>query len=171
MVGQTLMDPAFPVAPFWQGRDRKRKLLRRRVKTVPRFEKVGARAGCEWPVREHATEARRDCHESKGIVAPVGRRKLRTTRQVEVPTGQGMPRLDAIRQIGVTEQTYYRWKKKYGGMGTDQLKELKRLQNWSRSSKRSGGSFVRRNNERLRKAVSDLTLDKLILAEAAKGNF
>ncbi|MFZ5961781.1 IS3 family transposase [Thalassococcus sp. BH17M4-6] len=75
-------------------------------------------------------------------------------RQVEVLTGQGLPRLDAIRQIGVTEQTYYRWKKKYGGMGTDQLKELKRLQ---------------KENERLRKAVSDLTLDKLILAEAAKG--
>ena len=67
-----------------------------------------------------------------------------------------MPRQDAIRQIGVTEQTFYRWKKKYAGMGTDQLKELKRLQ---------------KENERLRKAVSDLTLDKLILAEAAKGNF
>ena len=77
-------------------------------------------------------------------------------RQFEVLTGQGMPRLDAIRQIGVTEQTFYRWKKKYAGMGTDQLKELKRLQ---------------KENERLRKAVSDLTLDKLILAEAAKGNF
>ena len=77
-------------------------------------------------------------------------------RQVEVLTGQGIPRLDAIRQIGVTEQTFYRWKKKYAGMGTDQLKELKRLQ---------------KENERLRKAVSDLTLDKLILAEAAKGNF
>ncbi|MDD9728280.1 IS3 family transposase [Roseovarius sp. SK2] len=75
-------------------------------------------------------------------------------RQVEVLTGQGLPRLDAIRQIGVTEQTYYRWKKKYGGMGSDQLKELKRLQ---------------KENERLRRAVSDLTLDKLILAEAAKG--
>ncbi|NVO26728.1 IS3 family transposase [Donghicola sp. C2-DW-16] len=75
-------------------------------------------------------------------------------RQVEVLTGQGMPRLDAIRQIDVTEQTYYRWKKKYGGMGTEQLKELKRLQ---------------KENERLRRAVSDLTLDKLILAEAAKG--
>lgn len=78
------------------------------------------------------------------------------SRQVEVLTGQGMPRLDAIRQIGETEQTFYRWKKKYGGMGADQLKELKRLQ---------------KENERLRKAVSDLTLDKLILAEAAKGNF
>ena len=76
-------------------------------------------------------------------------------RQVEVLTGQGMPRLDAIRQIGLTDQTYYRWKK-YGAMGTDELKELKRIQ---------------KENERLRKAVSDLTLDTLILAEAATGNF
>ncbi len=79
-----------------------------------------------------------------------------TLRQVEVLMGQGMSRLDAIRQIGVVEQTYYRWRKKYGGMGVDQLKELKRLQ---------------KENERLRRAVSDLTLDKLILAEAAKGNY
>ena len=77
-------------------------------------------------------------------------------RQVEVLMGQGMSRLDAIRQIGVVEQTYYRWRKKYGGMGVDQLKELKRLQ---------------KENERLRRAVSDLTLDKLILKEAARGNF
>ncbi len=76
-------------------------------------------------------------------------------RQVEVLMGQGMPRIDAIRQISVTEQTYYRWKK-CGGMGTEQLKELKRLQ---------------KENERLRCAVSDLTLDKLILKEAASGNF
>ncbi|WP_120632585.1 IS3 family transposase [Ruegeria sp. EL01] len=75
-------------------------------------------------------------------------------RQVEVLMGQGMPRIDAIRQISVTEQTYYRWKKKYGGMGMEQLKELKRLQ---------------KENERLRRVVSDLTLDKLILSEAAKG--
>ena len=60
-------------------------------------------------------------------------------RQVEVLMGQGMPRIDAIRQIGVTEQTYYRWKKKYGGMGTEQLKELKRLQNGKRAA--SPGSF------------------------------
>ena len=45
-------------------------------------------------------------------------------RQVEVLMGQGMARLDAIRQIGVVEQTYYRWRKQYGGMGVDQLKEL-----------------------------------------------
>ena len=77
-------------------------------------------------------------------------------RQVEVLVGQGMPRADAIRQIDVTEQTYYRWRKKYGGMGAEQLKELKHLQ---------------KENERLRRAVSDLTLDKLILTEAARGNF
>ncbi len=77
-------------------------------------------------------------------------------RQVEVLMGQGMPRLDAIRQIGVVEQTYYRWRRQYSGMGVDQLKELKRLQ---------------KENERLRRVVSDLTLDKLILTEAARGNF
>ena len=76
-------------------------------------------------------------------------------RQVEVLAGQGMARIDAIRQISITEQTYYRWRKQYGGMGTDQLKELRRLQ---------------KENEWLRRAVSDLTLDKLILTEASRGN-
>lgn len=76
-------------------------------------------------------------------------------RQVEISAGQGMARVDAIRQISITEQTYYRWRKQYGGMGTDQLKELRRLQ---------------KENERLRRAVSDLTLDKLILTEASRGN-
>ena len=69
-------------------------------------------------------------------------------RQVDVIVGQGMSRTDSIRQVSITEQTYYRWRKHYGGMGTDQPKELKRLQ---------------RENERLRSAISDLTLDKLIL--------
>jgi putative transposase len=77
-------------------------------------------------------------------------------RQVEVLMGQGMSRLDAIRQIGVVEQTSSRWRTQYGGMGVDQLKELKRLQ---------------KENEQLRRAVSDLTIDKLILKEAAGGNF
>jgi transposase-like protein len=77
-------------------------------------------------------------------------------RQVEVLVGQGMARIDAIRQVRIVEQTYYRWRKQYGGMGTTQLKELKRLQ---------------KENERLRRAVSDLTLDKLILTEASRGNF
>ena len=77
-------------------------------------------------------------------------------RQVDVLVGQGKTRIDAIRSIGVTEQTYYRWRKQYGGMGTDQVKELKRLH---------------KENEHLRRAISDLTLEKLILREAARGNF
>ena len=77
-------------------------------------------------------------------------------RQVEVLIGQGKMRIDAIRLIGVSEQTYYRWRKQYGGMGTDQVKELKRLQ---------------KENDHLRRVVSDLTLEKLILKEAARGNF
>ena len=76
--------------------------------------------------------------------------------QFEVLVGQGMVSINLIRQIGVVEQAYYRWRKQYGGMGTAQLEELKRLQN---------------ENERLRRAVSDLTLDKLTLAEAARVNF
>ena len=75
-------------------------------------------------------------------------------RQVDVLVGQGMSRPDAVRQVSITEQTDYRWRKQYGGMGTDQLKELKKLQ---------------RENEQLRRAVADLTLDKQILTEAARG--
>ena len=77
-------------------------------------------------------------------------------RQVEVVTGQGTSMVDAIRSIGVTEVTYYRWRSEYGGMKLDQVKRLKELEV---------------ENARLRKAVSDLTLDKLILKEAARGNF
>ena len=77
-------------------------------------------------------------------------------RQVEVLQGQGMPVADAVRQIGVTQQTYYRWRKQYGGMNRAQLKRLKELE---------------KENQRLRRAVSDLTLDKLILTEAARGNY
>ena len=77
-------------------------------------------------------------------------------RQVEAVVGQGMARIDAIRKVRITEQTFCCWRKQYGGMGTAQFKELKRLQ---------------KENERLRRAVSDLTLDRLILTEAARGNF
>ena len=63
---------------------------------------------------------------------------------------------DAIRQIGVSEVTYYRWRQEYGGLKADQVKRLKQLE---------------QENSRLRRAVSDLTLDKLILQEAARGNF
>ena len=64
--------------------------------------------------------------------------------------------LVSIRTIGVTEVTYYRWRQEFGGLKTDQVKRMKELE---------------AENARLRRAVSDLTLDKMILAEAAKGNF
>ena len=77
-------------------------------------------------------------------------------RQVEVLQGQGATITKALRQIGVTQQTFYRWRKQYGGMQRSQLVRLKELE---------------KENQRLRRAVSDLTLDKLILSEAARGNF
>lgn len=77
-------------------------------------------------------------------------------RQVEVMTAQGGSIADAVKSIGVTEVSYYRWRKEFGGLRTDQVKRIKELET---------------ENLRLRKAVSDLTLDKLILKEAASGNF
>jgi putative transposase len=77
-------------------------------------------------------------------------------RQVEVLTAQGKPVPETIRSIGVTEVTYYRWRSEYGGLKGDQVKRLKELE---------------AENTRLRRAVSDLTLEKLILKEAASGNF
>ena len=77
-------------------------------------------------------------------------------RQVDVLTSQGKSVADAIRAIGVTEVTYYRWRQEYGGLRSDQVKRMKDLE---------------AENARLRHAVSDLTLDKMILAEAARGNF
>ena len=77
-------------------------------------------------------------------------------RQIEVLNSQGLTIAQAARQVGTTEQTYYRWRKQYGGMSRNQLKRLKELE---------------QENSRLRRAVSDLTLDKMILAEATRGNF
>lgn len=77
-------------------------------------------------------------------------------RQVEVLQGQGMTIAEAVRQIGVTQQTFYRCQKLYGGMQRSQVMRLKELE---------------KENQRLRRAVSHLTLDKVILSEAAKGNF
>ena len=77
-------------------------------------------------------------------------------RQVEVLVGQGELVAEAIRAIGVTEPTYYRWRAEYGGLKLDQVRRLKQLE---------------QENGRLRRAVSDLTIEKLILKEAASGNF
>jgi putative transposase len=87
-------------------------------------------------------------HKPEEIVAKL--------RQVEVLTAQGRPVAEAIRSIGVTEVTYYRWRNEYGGLKGDQVKRLKELE---------------AENARLRRAVSDLTLEKLILKEAASGNW
>jgi putative transposase len=77
-------------------------------------------------------------------------------RQADVLVSQGQSVADAIRAIGVTEVTYYRWRKEFGGLKSDQVRRMKELET---------------ENQRLRKAIADLTLDKLILQEAAKGNF
>ena len=77
-------------------------------------------------------------------------------RQVDVLVGQGMARLDAIREVRITEQTYYRWRKEYRGMKVDQAKRLKELE---------------AENARLKRAVADLTVDKLILKEVAEGKY
>jgi len=85
-------------------------------------------------------------HKPEEIVAKL--------RQVDVSVAQGRPLAEAIRGIGVSEVTYHRWCNEYGGLKLDQVKRLKELE---------------QENARLRKAVSDLTLDKLILQEGLRG--
>ena len=87
-------------------------------------------------------------HKPEEIVAKL--------RQVDVLLSQGRSVAEAIRAIGVTPFTCLRWRKEFGGLKSDQVKRLRDLE---------------KENERLRKAVSDLTLEKLILKEAASGNF
>ena len=77
-------------------------------------------------------------------------------REAEVALAQGSTVAEASRQIGVTEQTFYRWRNEYGGLRIDQVKRLKQLET---------------ENTRLKRAVADLTLDNQILKEAAEGNF
>ena len=87
---------------------------------------------------------------------PTAEEIIAKLRQVDVLTSQGKTVAEAVRAIAVTEVTYYRWRKEYGGLKGDQVKRLKELE---------------AENARLRRAVSDLTLDKMILAEAARGNY
>ena len=77
-------------------------------------------------------------------------------REAEVALAQGQTTGQVCRTLGIAEQTFYRWRREYGGLKVDQTKRLKALE---------------RENARLRRAVSDLTLDKLILQEAVRGNF
>ena len=87
-------------------------------------------------------------HKPEEIVAKL--------RQVDVLVSQGQAVADAIRAIGVSEVTYCRWRQEFGGLKADQVKRLRALE---------------AENARLRRAVAELTLDKQILAEAARGNF
>jgi len=77
-------------------------------------------------------------------------------REAEVLQSQGMTIGEASRKLGISEQTYYRWRKEYGGMRVDQAKRLKELE---------------KENVRLKKLVAELSLDKDILKEAVRGNF
>ena len=77
-------------------------------------------------------------------------------REAEIHINQGIPIAEVSRKIAITEQTYYRWRKEYGGMRIEQAKKLKELE---------------KENGRLKKLVADLSLDNAILKEAAEGNF
>ena len=81
---------------------------------------------------------------------------IQKLREIELPQGRGLSSQEASRKVGIPEQTYYRWKKEYGGLRTNQAKRLKELE---------------RENQRLKKAVADVTLDKQILKEALEGNY
>jgi len=87
-------------------------------------------------------------HTAEQIVAKL--------RQIEVDSGKGTPVAQACRKAGITEQTYYRWRKQYGGLRVDHAKRLKRLE---------------KENARLKKLVADQALDNAILKEVTEGNF
>ncbi len=81
---------------------------------------------------------------------------IRKLRQAEVLSGQGKNVEEICRELGVSDATYYKWRKEYGGMGVSQARRLKELES---------------ENARLKRVVADLTLDKQILKDAAEGNF
>jgi len=81
---------------------------------------------------------------------------IRHLRQAEVLSSQNKSTSEICRELGISENTYYRWRKEYGGMGVTQARRLKELE---------------KENSRLKRAVADLTLDNLILKEASEGNF
>ena len=81
---------------------------------------------------------------------------IKILREVEIYTAKGQPAEQAIRSCGISEQTYYRWRKEYGGMEVAQVHRLKELE---------------QENSRLKRLVADQALDNLILKEAAQGNF
>jgi transposase-like protein len=100
-----------------------------------------------WTDTKGGRNARKEAHTGQIIT------KL---RQAEVAMSTGNTVVEAVRQIGVTEQTVYRWRNEYGGLSIDQAKRLKQIE---------------AENARLKRALADLTLDNQILKEAAEGNF
>ena len=100
---------------------------------------LGWMKGGEMPTKRHTPE-----------------QVINKLREAEVAMAQGSTVAEASRQIGVTEQTYYRWRNEYGGLRIDQVKRLKQLES---------------ENTRLKRAIADLTLDNQILKEASEGNF
>ena len=91
-----------------------------------------------------------------GKKRPTPEQIITALREAEVGLARGKSMKLMSRELGITEQTYYRWRREYGGMKVSQARRLKELE---------------RENGRLKRAVADLTLDKLIVEEAAKGNF
>ena len=81
---------------------------------------------------------------------------IRKLREAEVELAKGLTTPDVVRKLGITEQTYYRWRKEYGGLRLDQAKRLKELE---------------KENARLKRLLAEQTLDNAILKEAASGNF
>lgn len=77
-------------------------------------------------------------------------------REAEVLTSKGMPMEEVLRQLGISDATYYKWRKEYGGLRIDQAKRLKELE---------------QENSKLRKVIADLTIDNAILKEASRGNW
>jgi putative transposase len=120
---------------------------------LPSFVQAAEPPPARWSILRYGfghrwrTVMPRKRHKPEEIVAKL--------RQVDVLVSQGQSVADAVRSIGVTEVTYYRWRQEFGGLKADQVRRLKELET---------------ENARLRRAVADLTLDKLILREAASGN-
>lgn len=81
---------------------------------------------------------------------------VKILRDIEIEQGRGLSQDEACRKVGITLQTYYRWRKDYGGLKVDQARRLKELEN---------------ENQRLKKIVADLALDNSVLKEINKGNF
>ena len=127
--------------------------VKREGQETTQWVSLGYSSPLKWSALRYCFRAKEDHDAAEETQAGGDRCEL---RQVDVLVSQGQSVADAVRSIGVTEVTYYRWRQEFGGLKSDQVKRLKDLET---------------ENTRLRRAIADLTLDKLILQEAARGNF